>query len=349
MEAIGRQVRLPMGTAMQIALQGIKIRLGRALVTISGVVLGIAFLMNVLAGSHISTAMKKNEDLQMKEDMMVSLVKMQIENPKHQQIAVLAVGPVTDYERKAIVTLYKIGLRIRADGLQIPGLKLEPAKLPALTAGAEVVLVIGQGDDCPIPPNILTHGMKQPVILDSKDTTQGERTYAGKPYSIPVTSGIRRELFFGKRMADEKTKIEKRTQQQKFRNFWIVTISLLVTIIGIANAMLMSVTERFKEIGTMKCLGALSGFIRRLFLIESAVIGVVGSVVGVLIGILFPMVLYSFAYGFKNVFSAVSYGHLGVSSLECLIAGTILSVVAAIYPATIAARMIPAMALRTNV
>jgi PAS domain-containing protein len=124
---------------------------------------------------------------------------------------------------------------------------------------------------------------------------------------------------------------------------------LLVTIIGIANAMLMSVTERFKEIGTMKCLGALSGFIRQMFLIESAVIGVVGSFVGILIGITFPLLLYSFAYGFRNVFTGVDYGNLGVMSLEALLAGTVLSIIAAIYPATIAARMIPAMALRTNV
>ena len=38
------------------------------------------------------------------------------------------------------------------------------------------------------------------------------------------------------------------------RNLWLVTLSLLVCIVGITNAMLMSVTERFREIGTMKCL-----------------------------------------------------------------------------------------------
>ena len=66
---------------------------------------------------------------------------------------------------------------------------------------------------------------------------------------------------------------------------WVVVISLLVTVIGITNALLMSVTERFKEIGTMKCLGALSGFIRQLFLIESMFIGLVGSLAGIVIGI----------------------------------------------------------------
>ena len=50
---------------------------------------------------------------------------------------------------------------------------------------------------------------------------------------------------------------------------WVVGLALLVAFVGIVNAMLMSVTERFREIGTMKCLGALDGFIVKLFVIES--------------------------------------------------------------------------------
>ena len=42
---------------------------------------------------------------------------------------------------------------------------------------------------------------------------------------------------------------------------WIVILSLLVCVVGIVNAQLMAVTERFREIGTMKCLGALDRFI----------------------------------------------------------------------------------------
>lgn len=341
MEAIGRQVRLPIGTAMQIAMQGIKIRLGRALVTISGVVLGIAFLMNVQTGAHISTAMKKEEDVRMKVDMMVSLVKMQIENPKRQQIAVLATGAVSQYERDTLASLVKNQFKMRVYGLQMG--KVQQAQLADLTTGADAVLVIGNGENCPLSVAALTASMKQRVILDTLDG----RHFDGAEYKD--ASGVRRELFFGKRMQDEQKKQQEHQRQAKFRNLWIVSISLLVTIIGISNAMLMSVTERFKEIGTMKCLGALSGFIRQMFLIESAVIGVVGSFLGILIGILFPLILYSFAYGAKNVFTGVDYGQLGVVSLECLLAGTVLSIVAAIYPATIAARMIPAMALRTNV
>jgi len=341
MESIGRQIKLPIGTAMQIALQGIKIRLGRAMVTISGVVLGIAFLMNVLAGAHISTAMKHEEEVRIKVDMMVSLVKMQVEDPKNQQIAVLAVGGVGEHEVKAIRDELAPRYRIRAYGLKMA--KVESVPLDDLTKGTDVVLLIGDGVSAPLSVEELTKPMRQKVILDTLD----DRIYAGEAYR--EVSGVRHELFFGKRMAEEQKKIDERMHQQRFRSLWIVIISLLVTIIGIANAMLMSVTERFKEIGTMKCLGALSGFIRRLFLIESAVIGVVGSIAGIIVGILFPLLLYGIAYDFKAVFNSVDFGYLGLVSVGCLLAGTLLSILAAIYPATIAARMIPAMALRSNV
>ena len=46
---------------------------------------------------------------------------------------------------------------------------------------------------------------------------------------------------------------------------WIIILSLLVCVVGIVNAQLMAVTERFREIGTMKCLGALDRFIPEAF------------------------------------------------------------------------------------
>ena len=137
--------------------------------------------------------------------------------------------------------------------------------------------------------------------------------------------------------------------RQRFRAAWVVVLSLLVTVICIANAMLMSVTERFKEIGTMKCLGALSSFIRRIFLIESALVGLVGSVIGLAVGTLFTLVMYAAAYGVPLALASMDLGWIALYSAVSLVAGLVLSIVAAIYPASVASRMVPATALRSNI
>ena len=147
------------------------------------------------------------------------------------------------------------------------------------------------------------------------------------------------------------------------RNTWLVALSLLVCIVGIANAMLMSVTERFREIGTMKCLGALDKFIVRLFLIESSLQGAAGSIVGVVLGFLLAFVRGLFAYRItetpvdapsaqaQTYWLALQYFPWLTVLLWVLVAvsvGTILSVVAAIYPAYRAAKMEPVEAMRVQ-
>ena len=141
----------------------------------------------------------------------------------------------------------------------------------------------------------------------------------------------------------EPTKAEKDARQ-----LWLVLMSLLVCGIGITNSMLMSVTERFQEIGTMKCLGALDSFIVRLFLIESAVIGVLGSLAGIIIGFLFVLLYYGIKAGF-SVTAKVDWGALVLFLLLSLGIGTIIALAAAIPPAIRAAQMPPAAALRTEI
>ena len=185
----------------------------------------------------------------------------------------------------------------------------------------------------------LAAGLSQSVVVDS---------LASRVYPGPTTA-VRRELFFGTETKEQIDKTARQARADRFRNWWIVTISLLVTVFGVANALLMSVTERFREIGTMKCLGALSSFIRRLFLIESSLIGLAGSIVGVILGALLPLVAYGFVYEFGLVFSTLPYGRLGLSALATVLVGTLLAVLAAIYPARFASRMVPASALRSTV
>ncbi len=132
------------------------------------------------------------------------------------------------------------------------------------------------------------------------------------------------------------------------RQSWLVIMSLLVCGVGITNSMLMSVTERFREIGTMKCLGALDQFIVRLFLIESAVLGVLGSLIGALVGHLVMLAVYMIKDG-TSVAAKMNWGEMLEYIGIALVIGTVLSLVAAVPPAVRAARLPPAAALATEI
>ena len=78
----------------------------------------------------------------------------------------------------------------------------------------------------------------------------------------------------------------------------IASISLIVGGIGIANTMFMSIMERTGEIGTMKAIGATRQQIRNIFLVESAIIGLVGGFVGLAAAALIGFVLTLFGISF---------------------------------------------------
>ncbi len=128
---------------------------------------------------------------------------------------------------------------------------------------------------------------------------------------------------------------------------WIVILSLLVCTVGIINAQLMAVTERFREIGTMKCLGALDSFVLRLFLLEAAMQGVVGSILGAVGGTFISLLIGALRFGF-GALSYISLTEIGTSILMSISVGFGLSLLGVLYPAFIAARMRPIEALRVE-
>lgn len=137
-------------------------------------------------------------------------------------------------------------------------------------------------------------------------------------------------------------------QEEEARRWWLVTMSLLVCLAGITNAMLMSVTERFREIGTMKCLGALDSFIVRLFLIESALLGVIGSTAGAIVGVLLILFVYSIREGF-SLPGRINWPELLAYMAASIGIGAVIALLAAIAPAVRAARLPPSAALRTEI
>ena len=118
----------------------------------------------------------------------------------------------------------------------------------------------------------------------------------------------------------------------------IAGISLLVGGIGIMNIMLASVTERTREIGIRRAIGAKRGQIVIQFLIETVVLSTAGGIVGLGLGILIPVLITYFS-GMATVVTLI-----GV--LLPLIISMTIGVVFGLYPAMNAAKVDPIIALR---
>ncbi len=227
--ARGRTISLPMSKALEISLRSLRIRFGRSLITTSGIILAIAFLMSVWSSNEI--------------------------------IGGLRAANKSD-----------INLLLQKNGIE--------------TVAAE-----------------------------------GEAAASGEAMA--------------------------RLEEERSKQAWLISLSLLVCVVGIANAMLMSVTERFREIGTMKCLGALDSFIIKLFLLESTFQGAAGTVVGIVLGLSMTLTLALIDYG-GFVFDYFPVAGLLKSALAASVSGTLLSLVGAMLPAYKAAKMEPVEAMRTD-
>jgi len=128
---------------------------------------------------------------------------------------------------------------------------------------------------------------------------------------------------------------------------WIVILSLLVCTVGIINAQLMSVTERFSEIGVMKCLGALDSMILKLFMLEAAMQGLAGAAIGAVLGGIFSLFSGAIRFGFDS-WAALSWASMFGSMGLATLAGCLLSLIGVLYPALLAARMEPINAIRAE-
>jgi cell division protein FtsX len=129
------------------------------------------------------------------------------------------------------------------------------------------------------------------------------------------------------------------------RTLWLLIVSFVVCVVGIANAMLMSVTERFREIATMKCLGATDGFIMINFILESCMQGLAGGLVGTVLGLILGLLRTWAGYGTMALATFPWSSVLAIGGIS-LVMGVVLSAIAAVYPAWVAARLAPMEAMR---
>ena len=128
---------------------------------------------------------------------------------------------------------------------------------------------------------------------------------------------------------------------------FVASVSLLVGGIGVMNIMLVSVTERTREIGIRKALGAKTGSITVQFLAESAFITLIGGIIGILLGVggawviagVIGMLVPNMSFA-----PALSLGTILLASAFSSGVGLFFG----IYPARKAAKLSPIEALRQN-
>lgn len=118
----------------------------------------------------------------------------------------------------------------------------------------------------------------------------------------------------------------------------VAGVSLIVGGIGIMNIMLVSVTERTREIGIRKAIGARKGSILIQFLIEAVILCIFGGILGIAFGI----GIGNFAGSFLNAQLAIPYDWVMIGITMCIVVGLIFGT----YPAYKAANLDPIEALR---
>ena len=128
----------------------------------------------------------------------------------------------------------------------------------------------------------------------------------------------------------------------------IAGIALMVAGIGVMNIMLVSVTDRTREIGLRKALGATRGDILAQFLIEASVLtlsgGILGAILGIFMGRGTAALISRFVWEGSNWPSVISVGTMVIALLVSVAIGVFFG----LYPANKAAKLTPVEALRTD-
>lgn len=315
--AVQRQISLPLSKAVEIAYKSIRLRLTRSLVVTTGIVLALAFLISILASEAIVSSIREWIHQTVASDRYVQLQSQRrtMEDQIHQLEAAV---------RKAAADNKKVD-----------------ANDPDLRHFQEFQKTFGS---LPIPANRMA--------LTKQSSGDGRQAVEAWEAQAAKLGAIRDELNAPQLLeAQLKQKGVALTDQElrdnRIRNRWLIGLALMVAFVGILNAMIMSVTERFREIGTMKCLGALDSFIIKLFLLESLFQGAVGTVLGVILGLGLSLLSATISFG-GDAWRNIPVTDLTYAVLITFAVGVGLTVAGALYPAWQAARMHPIEAMRVE-
>ena len=174
------------------------------------------------------------------------------------------------------------------------------------------------------------------LLKDVKGTPQKELTYSTvlvKASDISLVTEIEEEIagmgYYTYSMESMRESMEKNARQVQLMLGGIGAISLFVAAIGITNTMVMSISERTREIGIMKALGCYVRDIRLMFLMEAGTIGLMGGIMGVLFSLIISVGINLVSMG------GLSGGISGQMIIQALLGGEGISRVSVVSPGLI--------------
>lgn len=176
------------------------------------------------------------------------------------------------------------------------------------------------------------------IRADSTDNMSSAGNAAAEVMNQGIDTNSSKFKYKADDVMQQVRNMQKLSESTNTQLIWIASISLLVGGIGVMNIMLVSVTERTREIGIRKALGARTGSILLQFLSESAIITLLGGLIGITIGVAGAFGICSLI-GFTAKVSAGTV--LGASLFSSAV-----GIFFGIYPAKKAAKLSPIEALR---
>ena len=175
------------------------------------------------------------------------------------------------------------------------------------------------------------------LLKDVKGTSQNKLTYSTvlvKAADISQVTEIEEEIagmgYYTYSMESIRESMEKNARQVQLMLGGIGAISLFVAAIGITNTMIMSISERTREIGIMKALGCYVRDIRVMFLMEAGAIGLIGGIMGVVFSLIISVVINIVSMG------GMGGGISGQMIIQALLGGEGISRVSVVSPGLIA-------------
>lgn len=334
---IGKQVMLPWSKAFEIALKSIKVRFWRSMITMSSIILAIAFLMSIWTSTAITAGLERGplrelEAIRTSQALVRDALKGGPDAPTKVQVEERCAAELAQARRrKEALIRDKERAGRRAAGDEAKKLAAEIATLrDELAPEKSLELLRNHLADRRSEVEAVKGALDALLLLERGSQEPAGAEAAPQPSAQAARGGIGAFL-------DYMSPTDK----------WLAVLALLVCFVGIANAMFMTVQERFREIGTMKCLGALDAFIVKIFLLESAMLGLIGTLAGMLIGLVLAAARQTLRYGAPTL-SYFPWGSILIAAILAAAIGLVLSVLAAIFPAQKAARMEPVAAMRTE-